>query len=313
MAQKPDSIPSAVAAARSIQPCNFRSAGRLSNESARTLTSLHDASARNIMNSLDVYLGTGLDVKLVSLEQLSIDDYKAALLAGAYIVPCVFAPSTSSMVLEIDPALMFTMIDLLLGGSGATGEATTEHRELTEIDEEIMQGVVVLLAQQIERVWQPMNLSLTPGVCIKPVLAPKLFPPTEKVLLIRFSLTVAGMTGLLHVAFPASLGSHLVRVVRADPAREKGSVRYFPRPSLEERVLDCTFTVAADLPEVRVLVRDLSAIAPGTVLRLSAPVSNAGRLTVENKELFAAVPVRSGSRKAAQLLSPAPGASWLRE
>ena len=66
-------------------------------------------------------------------------------------------------------------------------------------------------------------------------------------LLIRFNLTVGGMTGVLHVAFPASLGSHLVRLVKADPAREKGSVRYFPRPSLEERMLDCTFTVAADL------------------------------------------------------------------
>jgi flagellar motor switch protein FliM len=99
MAAEADSIPSpssasaaassgsTAAAARSIQPCNFRSAGRLSNESARTLTSLHEASARNIMNSLDVYLGTGLEVKLVRLEQLSLDDYKAALLPGAYIAP----------------------------------------------------------------------------------------------------------------------------------------------------------------------------------------------------------------------------------
>ena len=309
----PSTKPVPAPPARSVQPCNFRSAGRLSNESARTLTSLFESSARNIMNSLDVYLGIGLDVKLTRLEQLPIDDYKAAMLPGAYIVPCTLNPVTSALVLEIDAVLMFTMIDLLLGGTGAVPDGAGPLRELTEIDEEIMQGAVALIAQQIERVWQPLGVLLAPGSNIKAVLAPKLFPPTEKVLLIRFHLSVAGITGALHVAFPASLGSHLVRVVKADPAGEKGSVRYFPRPSLGERMLDCTFTVAADLPEVRVLIRDLAAIAQGSVLKLAAPVKQPGRLTIENKDLFEAVPVRSGNQKAAQLLAPAQGASWLRE
>jgi flagellar motor switch protein FliM len=257
------------------------------------------------MNTLDVYLGTGLDVKLARLEQLAVDDYKSAMLPGAYIVPCTLAPSANPMVLEVDAALMFTMIDLLLGGPGAPAEGAGPARELTEIDEEILHGVLVLIAQQIERVWQPLGLTVQLSPSIKAVLAARLFAATEKVLLIRFSLTVAGTSGVLHLAFPASLGSHLVRVTKADPAREKGSVRYFPRPSLEERILDCPFMVAADLPDVRVMVRDLSAIAPGTVLKLSAPVRNAGRLTVENRELFEAVPVRSGNQKAAQLLAPA--------
>ena len=40
-----------------VEPCNFRSAGQLSNESARVLTSMYEILARNVMNSLDVYLG----------------------------------------------------------------------------------------------------------------------------------------------------------------------------------------------------------------------------------------------------------------
>ena len=49
---------------RTVQPCNFRSAGRLSNESARALKTLHESLARNLMNTLDVYLGTSLEIKL---------------------------------------------------------------------------------------------------------------------------------------------------------------------------------------------------------------------------------------------------------
>ena len=59
-----------------VQPCNFRSAGRLSNESARTLTALHEVLARNLTNSLDVYLGTGLEVRLVDLQQLTMEEFR---------------------------------------------------------------------------------------------------------------------------------------------------------------------------------------------------------------------------------------------
>ena len=43
---------------RSIIPCNFRSAGRLSNDSTRHLRALHEIFARNLSHSLDLFLGS---------------------------------------------------------------------------------------------------------------------------------------------------------------------------------------------------------------------------------------------------------------
>ena len=54
---------------------------------------------------------------------------------------------------------------------------------------------------------------------------------------------------------------------------------------------------------MRVVVKDLIDLKPGTILRMKAPVKAPGRLTVENVEIFEALPVRNGSRKAAQLSS----------
>jgi flagellar motor switch protein FliM len=48
---------------RTVVNCNFRSAGRLSNENARALTVIHETFARHLVSALDVYLGTGLEVK----------------------------------------------------------------------------------------------------------------------------------------------------------------------------------------------------------------------------------------------------------
>ena len=52
---------------RTIHSCNFRYAGRLSNENARALTALHEKFAISVTNSLELYLGTSLRLKLLSL------------------------------------------------------------------------------------------------------------------------------------------------------------------------------------------------------------------------------------------------------
>jgi flagellar motor switch protein FliM len=296
---KPSGRP--ITANPTVMPCNFRSAGRLSNESARTLTTLHETLARNLTNSLDVYLGTGLEVRLVTLEQFVMEDYRAKCASAAYILPCSAKPSSNTVLLEMDSALMFTVVDLLLGGSGSNPEGA---RELTEIDEEIMEGVGALIAQQIERVWQPIGYALTPGKCVKPNLAHKLFPITEKVLRIHFEVSVAGMTGSLYLAFQASVASHLVRNIRADSTQSKSGVVYMPMASLQKRILDCPFSISGDLPDLKVAVRDLARIEIGSVLMLSAPVDAPGKLLLEGKTYYEAVPVRQGSSKAMQLLNP---------
>ena len=296
-------------AERSIHPCNFRSAGRLSNESARALSGLHETLARNLMNSLDVYLGTGLEVKLGALEQIPMEEYRALSSLSGYILPSVLRPSLSTVLIEIDDKLMFTMIDLLLGGPGSTIE---EPRELTEIDEEIMHGAASLIAKQVEAAWQPATATLTPGACVKPAMAHKVFPNTEKVLRIRFDLSVAGMTGAVHLSFLASFGGHLVRNIKTDVSSQMG-IRFMPRPSLQQRLLDCSFTLAGVLPDLQVRVRELSAIEVGSVLKLSAPMTRAGRLTLEDKHLYEAVPVRQSNRKAVQLLGLAQPTGWLED
>jgi flagellar motor switch protein FliM len=281
-----------------VLPCNFRSAGQLSNESARALTTLHEVLARNLMNSLDVYLGTGLDVRLTRLEQMSMEEFKARRPPAGYLLPCATQPSSAVVLLELENALVFTMIDLLLGGSGATADS---DRELTEIDEEIMAGVGTLITQQIEKVWEPVGYSLTHGTCVKPILAHKLFPATEKVLRIQLDVNVAGMTGALFLNVQASLASTLVRNIRAENLSGRGRAGYLPGPGFRKRLLDCRFAVSGELTDLKLSVKDLAGLQRGTIIMLSAPVEVPGTLMLEGTKYFEALPVRQGSNKAMQL------------
>jgi len=283
---------------RAVHSCNFRYAGRLSNENARTLSALHEKFALNVTTALELYLGASLRLKLTSLEQMAIVDYVSGMDANNYLLPCVLNVMESSLLMEMDIALIFPMIDLLLGGAGTASE---DARELTEIDEEIMQSVTALIVKQVERAWQTLNLSLTPGKCIKPAMIQQVFQTDEKLVLLMFEMTVAGTTGRFNIVLPTSFVGFLLRHLKAAQSKKLSSLRILRSPTLRERILDCEFVVAADVTQMRALVKDLIELTPGMILKLKAPVKSPGRLTVENVEIFEALPVRNGARKAAQL------------
>jgi len=285
---------------RSIHSCNFRYAGRLSNENARALTGLHEKFAVNVTNALELYLGASLRLKMLSLEQMASVDYISERDPNSYFLPCALNIMESNFLMEMDIALIFPIIDLLLGGSGM---ASQENRELTEIDEEIMQSVTAIIVSQVERSWRTLNLSLAPGRCIKPAMIQQIFALNEKLVLLMFEMTVGSATGAFNIVLPTSFVGFLLRHLKAAQSKKVSSLRLVPNPSLRERILACEFNFAVDITQMRVKVKDLIDLKPGTILKMKSPVKDPGRLTVENVEIFEASPVRSGSRKAAQLLS----------
>jgi flagellar motor switch protein FliM len=283
---------------RSIHSCNFRYAGRLSNENARALTALHEKFALNVTNSLELYLGTSLRLKLVSLEQMASLDYRNGIASNNYLLPCALNVMESNLLMEIDIALIFPIIDLLLGGAGTASDAA---RELTEIDEEIMQSVTALIVKQVETSWRTLNLSLTAGRCIKPAMIQQVFLANEKLVLLIFEMTVAGTTGPFNIVLPTSFVGFLLRHLKAAQSKKTSSLRLLKNPSLRERILECDFTLSADITQMRVLVKDLIDLKPGVILKMKAPVQKPGRITVEDAEIFEALPVRNGKQKAAQI------------
>ena len=301
-AARRDKAPEAVAPSnRFVQVCNFRTAGQLSNQNARAINALHEVFARNVTNSVGAYLGAVFEMGLSSVEQFSFRDFLGSMQESGYIVPLHINPMGTTAMLQVDNNLVFPIIDLLLGG---VGTAAPEARELTEIDENILEAVTHLIARQLETTWQALSASISPERCIKPTEVQQLFPPAERMLLLTFEATTADSHGVFNLLVPASFGNVLLRQTAAGPGKPKSRLANFPKPTLRERVLECDFTASVDLTRVRMPVRDLVALTTGSVLRLNMPVKNPSYLTIEGRELFEAVPVRSGNRRAAQLVRP---------
>lgn len=279
---------------RAVYNCNFRMAGRLSNEDVRLLTAVHELFTHRVATALDAHFGSGAEVKLGTLDQLTVKDHLAEVPALNYIV--LFASGMMTMELSFD--LVFPIIEMLMGG---TGDAKAAERDLSEIEAEVIQDVVLLIARCLETVWAIPDFTLAARGRIKPDQMFQALRPTEKLAILRFEITIGVATGSLNLAIAKPVLELLLRKIKENQPQAKPKVRNFPAPPLRERILDCETEVIAELPELRVSVRDLVTLQPGSVLKLRAPVRMPGMLTAGGRSLFEAVPVRSGTQRAAQL------------
>ncbi len=282
---------------RSIIPCNFRSAGRLSNDSARHLRMVHEGFARNLSHSLDLFLGSALEIKLVGVDQIGSREFTTSLAGSSYLVPFAMAPVQGRILARFGSTLLFPLLDLLLGG---TGEPDDQARELTELDEELIRSVTELVGNQLERAWKSSQVALTVGPSIKPALVGQLFATEERVTLIRFEMSVASTTGVFEIVLPMAFSNALIRVSQTEATRRVAR-QATPGLRLRDRLLDCTMATSAELSALRLSVGDLVGLKPGDVINLHAPVSTPVKLTMSGLELFEVTPVRHGNRKTAQL------------
>jgi flagellar motor switch protein FliM len=172
--------------------------------------------------------------------------------------------------------------------------------------------VTSLIVRQAESAWHMPSQSFSSNRRIKSTVLHQYCPPNEKVTCARFEVDISGATGSFQFVFPTSFLNVLIQQIKLDQPQKRGSVRYFPRPSIRERILDCDVSVAAELQGMKVTVRDLVALQPGSVLKLRAPVRMPGVLAAEGQGIFEATPVRNGVQKAAQLGRRIANTNWER-
>ncbi len=283
-----------------IVPCNFRSAGRLSNDSIRHLRTMHDTFARNVSHSLDLYLGSPIEIKLVNVEQIGAREFVTSLAPGSYLVPFAIMPLQNRVIARFDNALLFPLLDLLLGG---TGDSLDVLRELTEIDEELIRSVTELIGVQLERTWKACLVNVTPSASIKSALLGQMFVTEERIVALNFELSLARTTAGMQIILPLAFCNALVRSTHPDATRILGGDAGTLLP-LRERILDCEMLVSAELTGLAISVGELIAMEAGTVLDMHASVATAVRLQIDQYPLFEATPVRRGGRKTAQLGRP---------
>jgi flagellar motor switch protein FliM len=293
-------LPSAPAAADTkIEAWDVRRAGQIGREQLQAITSVHEGFARNLTHALGAYLRVALNTALVSAEHLTYREFLHHVPETTYLASCRLEPMGASGALQMDLKIAFPIIDLLLGGEGASLPAT---REITEIEEQILESVMRIVCRELGAAWHALAMEVEFEQRMELGMAQRLLPPEEKLLSLSFEVTLPEVRGGLNLAVPASVSTALLRKISGDWSRHKPRGQAGARQTLMRRLLDCPFAVELAATPVRASVADLSSLVPGQLLRFARSATQPVTLLIAGAEMFQALPARRGQARAAQLL-----------
>lgn len=180
---------------------DFKRPERVGKEQMRALQSLHDGFSRNFGASLSAVLRSIVEVRLISVDQLTYSEFVYSL-----EIPTCFnllkpSPLEGNWVLDISPTLLYPIIDRMLGGSIATDSSM--KRPLSEIELRLASRITHVFLRELQQAWNnvvELNISVE-RVESNPQLV-QIVPPNEVVVMVSFELSIGTIRGMANLCVP---------------------------------------------------------------------------------------------------------------
>jgi flagellar motor switch protein FliM len=121
----------------------------------RQLRGVHETFATTLAGSLSSFLQAEIGISLDAVSITSAGDFRKTLEAPACLISFQLEPRPEWSVLSFNPAAVFGLLELLLGGQ--SGSAPAEARALTEIEWSLLEEVVRVLASALGESWKTFH------------------------------------------------------------------------------------------------------------------------------------------------------------
>jgi flagellar motor switch protein FliM len=287
---------------RKIKIYDFKRPDKFSKEQIRTVSLMHETFARLTTNSLSASLRSLVHVHVASVDQLTYEEFIRSIPTPTTLAIVSMDPLKGQSILEIDPAVTFSIIDRLFGG---TGEGIKVQRELTDIEQSVMEGIIVRILGNMREAWTQV-VDLRPrlsNIETNPQFA-QIVPQTEMVVLITLETKVGEVEGMMNLCIPYMVLEPIISKLSAQ--YWYSSVRRGPSTEnlniLKEQLANVEVPMVAEFGRIDIPIRDVLAIRVGDVIRLyNTRVSDSMALNVGNKKKFLCRPGVVGKKMAVQI------------
>lgn len=184
-----------------VTPYDFKRPERVGKDQMRALQTLHEGFGRNFGAALSALLRSIVEMKLTSVDQLTYSEFVFSLENPTCFNLLKADPLEGSLILDINPSILYPIIDRLLGGGRET--SALARRPLTEIELRLVRRITDLFLEELHRAWEnviDLDLAVV-RVESNPQLV-QIVPPNEVVVLISFELTVGDVRGMMNLCVP---------------------------------------------------------------------------------------------------------------
>lgn len=279
---------------------DFRRPDRIPKSQVRAIHLLHDTFVRNLVSSLSAYLRSYLTVNLVSVEQLSYAEFLDGLPSPTCIVSLGLNPYDGNGVMELNPSLVFPILEMLLGGTGKT--SATIQRDVTEIEQKLLDGLFRIILNDLREAWKGVTtVDFTiESMETEPQLV-RILAPNEAVVSIGIEIRIGDSVGMMNIAMP----SIVIKMMRQKFDQQWSVRKTHASVDEQSRVLrflrEASLTAEARLEGPTLRIRDLLELTEGHLLIFDFPADRPIELLINGVHRFTAQLVSTGRKRACQI------------
>lgn len=288
---------------RKIKIYDFKRPDKFSKEQIRTVSMMHETFSRLTTTSLSAQLRSLVQVHVASVDQLTYEEFIRSIPNPTTLAVINMDPLKGSAILEIDPAITFSVIDRLFGGHGESAKVT---RDLTDIEQSVMESIIVRILGNMREAWsQVIDLRPRLGqIETNPQFA-QIVPPQEMVLLVTLETKVGEVEGMMNFCIP---------YIAIEPIISKLSAQYWYSSVrrgttsenlhiLRERLSLIEVSLVAEIGKMSLTMRDVLALQKGDVIRLpNVTTKDPFALNIGNRQKFLCKPGVVGSKLSVQII-----------
>jgi flagellar motor switch protein FliM len=196
------------------------------------------------------------------------------------------------MVLEINPTIIFPVIDRMLGGAKAHGQVP--DRSLTEIEYRLVDSLLEKALIQLRETWsQILEIDFSVRERESNPLLMQIAAPNAPVVLVCFEIAMGESTGMMNLCIPVTV----VEPIMGEFATHTWYIHTHKKPvtadvkrSLQRTMGPADLDVQAFVAETSITVRDLLDLKVGDIILTEKPATEEALLCVEHLPKFRGKP-----------------------
>ena len=260
----------------------------------KTLATVHGTFARELTTQLSAYLRATVTVKYVGLEEYTFAQFLSGRKPCSSAASIKASPLNSNLILDLEPSVLFTLVELLLGGKAAARVA--RDRPPTEIEKQVLALAMKSITAHLERTLGTVaEISLQFGGIEADAQLGRLLAPSDAVIVARLEVSVGDQTGSLIVLTPTKAAEILLGGAAPGPAE---GVEISEAIRVSQTLMDASVRFDVWLDGVSLELRDLVQLREGYVIKFDYPTERNLQSSLNGVNGFPGQVVSTGRKRA---------------
>ena len=289
---------------KKVKIYDFKRPNKFSKDQLHTIRNIYENYCRSLSTFLSAMLRTMVQTNVLSVEQITYEEFIRSIPDPSLINIISLEPLPGSGIMEINPNIVFSIIDRLFGGPG---QAPEKIRGLTEIERTVMERLVQKMIDLLREPWISV-VEITPRlefIETNPQFT-QIVSASEMVVLISLEVRVGDNIGMINICIPFLI---------LEPVLSKLSVHYWfsgstredPSPELRQnlklKLESAMIPLRIVLGQNTITVADMLDLQVGDVIPLAKKVGDNVEIVVGHRTKFLGQPGLVGNRLGIQIVA----------